>query len=104
MKHYEQEILYTCTQQKSCHKTYTMAIASDFTFATQLGFAKGYHKLTHRGNVGMILGYELPKIVGLPLNIFATVEASDFKCCKPQGFARPIIKLYVEETVGIVLD
>jgi len=35
---------------------YTMAETSDFTFCTQLGFAKTHHKTTRRGKVGVALG------------------------------------------------
>jgi len=33
-----------------------MAEARDFTFGTQLGFAKAYHKITPRGKVGVAFG------------------------------------------------
>jgi len=42
--------------------------ASDFKFGTQLGFAKAYHKITHKGKSGRGLGLgELPKIFGSPI-------------------------------------
>jgi len=33
---------------------YTIAVASDLKFSTQLGFAKAHHKITPGGNVGMV--------------------------------------------------
>ena len=47
-----------------------MAIASDFTFATHLGFAKAHNKLTLRRNVGVILGYVAPQNCGAALKYF----------------------------------
>ena len=35
---------------------YTRAEARDFKFGTQLGVAKGHHKTTPRGKVGVALG------------------------------------------------
>jgi len=37
-------------------KSHAAAEASDFKFGMQLGFAKGHHKITPRGKVGMALG------------------------------------------------
>jgi len=49
-----------------------------------------------------VLG-ELPKILGFPFNISATAEASDFKFGRLIGFAKAIIKLHLEEKVGVAL-
>jgi len=35
---------------------YTTAETTDFKFGAQLGFAKGHHKTTPRGKVGVALG------------------------------------------------
>jgi len=34
------------------------AEAGDFKFGTHLGFAKAHHKITPKGKVGVVLGYE----------------------------------------------
>jgi len=45
-----------------------------------------------------------PQNCGVPLNIFATAEASDFKFCMPLGFARPFIKSHAKQKVGVALE
>ena len=65
------------------------AEASDFTFGTQLEFAKAHHKITPRGKSGhgLELG-ELPNILGFSYNISATDGASDFKFSMQLEFAK----------------
>jgi len=44
------------------------AEASDFKVGIQLEFAKAYHKITSRGNLGHGLGLgEFPNILGFPI-------------------------------------
>ena len=67
---------------------YTLAQASDFTFDSQLGFAKAHHKISPRGKSESGLGLgKLPKIWGFPFNIYTMAEASDFKFGTQLGFA-----------------
>ena len=66
-----------------------MAVASDFKFGSQHGFAKDHHKITPGGRSGDGLGLaKLPKTLGFPYNIFATAGASDFKFSAQLGFAK----------------
>jgi len=63
--------------------------ASDFKFATQLGFAKVHNKITPIGKSGCGLGLEeLSKRLGFPYNILTTAEASNFKIGTLLGFAK----------------
>ena len=47
---------------------------------------------------------ELPKILGLPFNISATAEASDFKFCMQLGFANAHHKIERKKWVRSGLD
>jgi len=64
------------------------AEASNVKFGTQLGVAKGHHKITPREKSwhGPGLG-KLSKLLGLPFNISATTERSDFEIGRLVGFA-----------------
>ena len=69
--------------------------ASDFKFVTQLGFAKAHHKISSRRESGRGSWIrKLPKILGFPFNISATVEDDDFKF----GVPRPNTKSHSEES------
>jgi len=70
----------------------------------QLGFAKGRHKITPREKSWRDLGLgKLPKILGFPFNISATVEASDFKFGFWLGFAKGHHKITPRGKVGVAL-
>jgi len=78
--------------------------ASDFEFGMQLGFAKGHHKITPRGNSGRGPGLQkLPKILMFAINFSATAKASDFKLSMQLGFAKGHHKITPKEKVGVPL-
>jgi len=54
----------------------------------QLGFAKAHNKITHRGKVGVALGWGSCPKFWAPFNISATAEASEFKFGMQLGFAK----------------
>jgi len=75
-----------------------MAEASDFKFATQLGFAKAHRKITPTGKIGHGLGLgELPKLLWFYFNIYTMAETRDFKFGTRLGVAKPTIKPHPEE-------
>ena len=59
-----------------------MAAASDFKFGAELEFVNAHQKWAWRW------AKEAPKYLGLPSNISATAEGSDFKIGKLLGFAQ----------------
>jgi len=71
------------------------AEASYFKFGTQLGFAKGHHKITPSGH-GPGVG-KIPQILEFPFNISATAVASDFKFGMQFGFAKAHHKITPQE-------
>jgi len=64
------------------------AEASDFKFGMLLGFAKGHHKITPIGKVGLALGYGISPKLGFSFNISATTEDSDFQIARLVEFAK----------------
>jgi len=79
---------------------YTAAEARDFSYGTQLRFAKAHHKITPigRSGRGFVLG-ELHKI----FNIYTTAEANDFKFGTQLGFAKAYHKITPCGKVGVAL-
>jgi len=62
------------------------------------GVTKAHHKITPRGKSGLGPGLgKLPKILESPFNIYATVEASDFKFGRQLGFTKVHQKLHTEK-------
>ena len=64
-----------------------MAEARNFTFGTQLGFAKAIHKIAQQKKTRKH-GLELHKILGFSFNICARAKTSNFKFGMPLGFAK----------------
>jgi len=80
-----------------------MAEASDFKFATQLGFAKTHHKITQRKKRGWPWARELLKILGLPYDIFAMAGASAFEFDMQLEYAKSHHKTTNRGKVGVAL-
>jgi len=70
----------------------------------QLGFAKGHHKITPRGKVGVALGKgSSPKFWSPPSIFLQQLKVATLKLAGWWGLPRPIIKSHVEEKEGVAL-
>jgi len=81
------------------------AEASDLKFGMQLGFAKGHHKITPRGKVGVTIRLgELPKIEGSPSIFLQRLKIATSTLADWWGLPKPIIKSHPEEKKGVALS
>jgi len=76
----------------------TAEASDDFKFGTQLGFAKGHHKITfkRKSERGPGLG-KLPKILGSPLIFLQRLKVATSNLVCSLCLPKPIIKSHPEE-------